>query len=89
MKVNDSIGLGDKVKDRFSPYTGYVHGVAAYITGCTQFLVRPRTLGEDGKPKDGVWLDETAVVKECDGEPVELGVPRGGPSAADAAVLKI
>lgn len=36
----------------------YVIGRCEYLTGCTQYLLVPRTLDKDGKRRDGEWFDE-------------------------------
>ena len=73
--------LGYKVRDSYTGYEGFIHGIADYITGCRQCLISPRTLDKDGKPNEGQWMDynrleilEPAKVKQ---------VKTGGPSRGE------
>lgn len=82
-----TFNLGNKVRDKFTGFEGWVHATAFYITGCDQCLVNQRTLDDKGQPKDGVWLDNTRLEIVAVGKPVET-TPRGGPSAGEAAGLR-
>jgi len=57
MKRKLEIQLGDEVADRLTNFTGIACGKAIYITGCTQFLVKPRTCKDNTIP-DSHWIDE-------------------------------
>jgi hypothetical protein len=85
------INLGDKVKDTYSGFTGWVHGVSHFITGCDQVCVNPRSLDEKGAPRDGVWFDETRLeVLEAVAAPIAKPDPqhRGGPTPGEAAGMR-
>lgn len=87
MNESVKINLGDKVRNIYNGYTGWVHGRSTFITGCDQLLVNPRKMDKDGKPVDGIWFDILAceLVKE------ENAVPqndRGGPSVGEAAGMR-
>lgn len=51
------IKLGDKIKDRISGLEGIATAKAIYLYGCTQYEVTPNQL-HDGKPIEGIWIDE-------------------------------
>jgi hypothetical protein len=50
--------IGDRVRDRINGFQGIATGRTEYINGCRQFLVKPDKLDKDGKPIDGLWIDE-------------------------------
>lgn len=50
-------GLSDKVRCKVSGFEGIITGRTEYLNGCIQLLVNPRC-DKDGKPVDGVWIDE-------------------------------
>lgn len=83
------ITLGDRVCDRFTGLTGWVHGIAHYITGCDQILLHPRKLSDDGgKIVDGVWLDDSRL-ELLEAQPTPPSHNRGGPTAGEASGLRI
>jgi hypothetical protein len=51
------IKLGQKVKDKFTGFTGIVMGRTEYLYGCISIGILPSKL-KDGKPADWVWIDE-------------------------------
>lgn len=52
---------GDKVEEQITNFKGIITGVAFYITGCTQYLVVPRS--KDGNTEvEGAWYDEARLV---------------------------
>ena len=55
------VGLGDKVKDQISGFTGICTGRAEYLFGCVQVLVAP-TVAKDDKPAESMWFDEDRMV---------------------------
>ena len=69
------------VKDEVNGFTGMVTGICWYMTGCVQFLVTPTSLDKDGKPKEGLWIDEDrlAVVKKSKVKPAKSKAAPGGP----------
>jgi hypothetical protein len=80
--------LGDKVRDKYTGFTGWCHGIATYITGCNQVLINPRTLKkEDGKPTDGEWFDDIRV-ELVEDLPEAAKRQTGGPSSREAANLR-
>lgn len=48
--------LGDKVRDKVTGFEGIVTTHAKHLTGCDRLWVEP-TVGEDGKKRDGHWID--------------------------------
>lgn len=72
--------IGDKVKHMYSGYTGWVHGMASYITGCDRVLINQRKVGKDGKVPEGEWFDDLTLELV---HAVKIATPkalRGGPS---------
>lgn len=53
--------LGMKVKDKVSGIEGTVHSVCFDLFGCIQADVRPSGLNDDGKMKNGWWMDVTRL----------------------------
>lgn len=49
--------LGVIVKDSITGFTGAVTGRADYITGCSQYLVQPKSKKPD-EIKGSIWFDE-------------------------------
>lgn len=48
--------LGDRVKCRVTGFVGIVTTHAKHLTGCDRLWLEP-TIGDDGKPRDGRWID--------------------------------
>ena len=65
------IGLGEKVKDKYSPFRGTLVALTQYVYRGSQVGVLPPALDE-GKSADLVWLDEDRI--EADDE---ASRPRG------------
>jgi len=53
-------GLGDKVRDKVTGFTGIVTGRVEYLTGCQQCRVQPPVKGE-GDWVEAQWFDETRL----------------------------
>ncbi len=53
--------LGDVVKDTVSGFTGIALGRAVFLYRSARILVAPESLDEDGRPFDGMWIDEPQV----------------------------
>lgn len=51
--------LGDKVRCVISGIEGIITTRAQCLYGCNRYVVTPPA--KDGKPVDGVWVDEDAV----------------------------
>ena len=78
------VNLGDKVKDRLTPFEGVVVGKADYLYGCKQVLVRSEAM-KDGTPIDAVWMDEDrveVVEQTAVAVPESAAVRAGGPCVA-------
>ncbi len=60
-KIDSTIQLGDRVKDSTSGFTGIASGHAIYRFGCSQFLVTPERLKEDGSQLESAWFDEQRI----------------------------
>ena len=50
------IGLGDRVRDAVTGFTGVVMARVEYLTGCNQVSVLP-PIGDDGKYPGAEWFD--------------------------------
>ena len=50
------IGLGDRVRDAVTGFTGVVMARVEYLTGCNQVSVLPG-MGDDGKCPTAEWFD--------------------------------
>lgn len=48
--------LGDKVRCKVTGFTGIVTTHAQHLAGCDRFWIEP-SVGEDGKKRDGAWMD--------------------------------
>lgn len=55
------VRLGDFCCDLVSGYEGVCMGRAEYATGCTQVLLVPAKLTDDGKRPEGEWFDDIRV----------------------------
>jgi len=53
-----TITLGSRATDTINGFSGLVTGRLEYLNGCRQFLIKPEKLDKDGKPQEGVWIDE-------------------------------
>ena len=53
-----AITIGCRVTDTINGFTGLTTGRLEYLNGCRQFLVKPERLNKDGKPEEGIWIDE-------------------------------
>lgn len=54
------IELGDKVKDKITPFSGIVIGVTSWLNGCRTIGIKALALA-NGKPQDAYWLDENQL----------------------------
>lgn len=83
--------IGDRVGHRINGFTGIVTGKTEYINGCRQFLVSPESLDKDGKPTDGIWVDEQnleVIVEQVLPDPFPVGgapATAGGPDRHERA----
>ena len=48
------------VEDLVTGFSGVIIGRADYLTGCNQYLVKPR-VDSEGKNIDALWLDEMSL----------------------------
>jgi hypothetical protein len=53
-----AVQLGQKVVDCLTGFTGVATAKTEYLYGCVRVLVEPTELSTDGKPVEGIWLDE-------------------------------
>lgn len=51
--------LGKTGKDLVTGFEGTIVGVVSYLTGCSQYLLQPKT--KDGDFKEAKWFDEGRV----------------------------
>ena len=49
--------MGKKIKDIVTGFEGIVTGVVQSLTGCKQYVVKPK-VDKEGKASDGVIIDE-------------------------------
>ena len=54
-------GLGDKVGDKVTGFTGVIVGRGDHISGCNTYGIQPLAL-KDGQPQDVKWLDEPRLL---------------------------
>ncbi len=52
----DKLIMGCEAKDRITGFRGIVTGMAQYITGCDQALLKPK-VDKEGKYVEGHWFD--------------------------------
>ena len=52
------IKLGRKVKDKITGFEGIAIARVEYLTGCTQYCVKPDRLDSNRKMLDGEYIDE-------------------------------
>ncbi len=62
MTKDFEFSLGQKVKDRWSPFRGVVLARTQYMTGCNTYGVFDGKLDKDGKPHEWKWYDEPGLV---------------------------
>lgn len=84
------VDLGDTARCAITGYEGMVIGIAHYLTGCSQALLKPTSLDKDGAPKEGTWMDVERLVRTGTGpelphlqERIDQG--KGGGPLTDAA----
>lgn len=77
------IGMGDRVRDVVTGFTGVVIGRTSYINGCEQALVQPR-VDDAGKCPDGMWIDvdRLGVVDKAAVTIARRSAPGGPPRSA-------
>lgn len=70
------IGLGDRVKDPITGFSGIVTAVTTWLHGCIRVMVAPEKLDKDGKPREERHFDQSQLVllKPRVHEPMVLGV---------------
>ncbi len=79
---DDSIKLGDKVRDRISGFSGVIVAITEWLNGCRRLTISPQVLHE-GKPVDTQTFDAEQIEKiEAVKETPQK--PHGGPSIAPA-----
>ena len=52
-----SVGLGDRVKDRITGFSGIVVARVEWLNNCNRYTVQPEVL-KDGKPVESQTFDE-------------------------------
>jgi hypothetical protein len=85
--MTTKISLGCRVTDIINGFSGLTTGRLEYLNGCRQFLVKPESLDKDGKPIDGIWIDEQNLqfqMKVLDDPFARTASPtKGGPDRAE------
>jgi len=79
---DDSIALGDDVKDDITGLKGTVIAITEWLNGCRRVCVQPKNLHE-GKPVEAITLDAEQVSLVKAHKPVATK-PTGGPSISPA-----
>lgn len=80
--------FGDKVKCKFTGYSGTVTGRAIYINGCSRVYVQPPyDSASQHKSADGKFIAEgnLEAVERVQKKDVPAQTTRGGPSPADSS----
>lgn len=83
--MEGQIGLGDRVKDNITGFTGIATGRIDYLYGCVRFLVTPEKIKKDEKPEDAVIFDElqlTLMKKKVVVNPLREELPAPNPAVA-------
>lgn len=77
--MDDTIQLGQHVRDEVTGFEGIVTSRVEYLTGCTQYGVTPRAQ-PDGKLPDGHYFDfkRLRVIDKGVSETVEGDAENGG-----------
>jgi heat shock protein HspQ len=70
--------FGDKVKDKYSSYNGFVTSFFTYLNGCVRIGVQSSALHE-GKPIDELWMPYTQLELVEETVKVVSSPPTGGP----------
>ncbi len=65
--------LGKTGRDKITGFEGTITGIAIYLTGCNQYLLRPK-VKKDGSTIEGEWFDDQRV--EVSGKAVTLEDPK-------------
>jgi len=55
--------LGEVLKDKITGFQGVATARTEYFTDCEHYGLASQSLGQDGKPIDWEWFDETRLVK--------------------------
>ena len=67
-----------KAIDVVTGFTGTIVSRVEYLTGCTQYCLKPR-IDKEGNPRDGIYFDEQSL-EIFEDKPVEVKSTRtGGP----------
>jgi len=85
--MQQKFNLGDKVRDKYTRFEGWVHAITKYITGCDRCLVNQRALDDKGQPKEATWFDDTQL-ELVQAMPVEAPAARGGPPPSGESGLR-
>lgn len=73
-----TIPMGTEVEDKVSGFKGKVLVVNEYQHNCSHYYVEP-PVDKDGKPRDGMWIDEGRLIVVGDGiKPEEVAAPKRG-----------
>ncbi len=82
MTTNNLPTLGDLVCDRVTGFQGIVTTHAKHLTGCDRLWVEPK-IGEDGKRRDGCWVDIDMLDIVTAGAVQRVVYTRAAPGGAD------
>ena len=73
------IELGDKVKCKWSGFTGVVVGMHYYINGCNQYTILPKCKDKNEPAKEEAIDEQNLEIVEKNKKPIEKEEV-GGPS---------
>lgn len=77
--TTNKLQVGERAKDSISGFEGIIFGITEYLHGCRHILLKPDSLGKEGKPAEGVWFDEPQC-ERVEAETLERSGDTGGPS---------
>lgn len=86
---SDIIGLGDKVKDSITGFSGIVIGKTVWLHGCTRITVQPDKLDKDGKIREAQTFDEPQLVVVKAKKAKEGSHKKGGPRPEVAGRMSV
>ena len=49
--------LGDKVKDKITGFEGIIVAIVHYLTGCSQYGIKPTKLSDTDRPQDAYYMN--------------------------------
>jgi hypothetical protein len=78
MDVNFKFELGSILKDSVTGFQGVVTGRTEWLYGCKRYVLTPQKL-KDGRPIEGVWVDEPQLIEVKSSKTKNPEKPTHGP----------